>query len=60
MVSFAEWIRVEKRKRKEKKDEQRSSQADGESGNIHQQREVAGGNSQVSQQTVHVFAVPEL
>jgi len=45
---------------KEKKNEQRSRQTHGESGNLNQQREVARSNSQVTEQTVHVFAVPEL
>jgi uncharacterized protein YhjY with autotransporter beta-barrel domain len=60
MMSFTEWLKSEKRKKKEKYDEQRSSQTHGESGHVHQQREVAGSHSQVPQQTVHVFAVPEL
>ena len=46
--------------KKEKKIEQRSNQTNGESGNLNQQGEVARGNPQVPQQTVHVFAVPEL
>jgi hypothetical protein len=58
MLSLKEWMRI--RKKKGKKNEQRSSQTHGESGNVHQQREVAGSNPQVTQQTVHVFAVPEL
>jgi hypothetical protein len=58
MLSLKEWMRI--RKKKEKKNEQRSSQTHGESGNLNQQREVARGNPQVAQQTVHVFAVPEL
>ena len=62
MLSFIEWLKVEKRmkKKKGKGDEQRSNQTYGEGGNLNQQREVAGGNPQVAQQTVHVFAVPEL
>ena len=58
MLAFTEWVlRV---KRKKKKDEQRSSETHGESGHVNQQGEVARGNPQVAQQTVHVFAVPEL
>ena len=60
MMSFTEWLKSEKRKKKEKKNEQRSNQTHGEGGHVHQQREVAGSDSQVAQQTVHVFAVPEL
>jgi hypothetical protein len=58
MLAFSEWVLRAKRKRK--KDEQRSNQTHGEVGNVNQQREVAGSDSQVAQQTVHVFAVPEL
>jgi membrane protein implicated in regulation of membrane protease activity len=58
MLSLKEWMRI--RKKKKKKNEQRSSQTYGESGNVHQQGEVAGSHPQVTQQTVHVFAVPEL
>ncbi len=60
MMSFNEWIKFEERKKKEKKNEQRSSQTHGEGGNLNQQGEAARGNPQVTQQTVHVFAVPEL
>jgi membrane protein implicated in regulation of membrane protease activity len=58
MLKLKEWMRI--RKKKEKKNEQRSSQTYGESGYVNQQGEVARGNPQVAQQTVHVFAVPEL
>jgi hypothetical protein len=58
MLSLKEWMRI--RKKKEKKNEQRSSQTHRESGHVHQQGEVAGSHPQVTQQTVHVFAVPEL
>jgi hypothetical protein len=58
MLAFTEWLRI--RKKKEKKNEQRSSQTHGEVGNLNQQGQTARGNSQVAQQTVHVFAVPEL
>jgi hypothetical protein len=58
MLAFTEWIL--RAKRKKKKDEQRSSQTHGESGNLNQQGQTARGNPQVTQQTVHVFAVPEL
>jgi hypothetical protein len=58
MLAFTEWVLRAKRKRK--KDEQRSNQTHGESGNLDQQGEVAGSNPQVAQQTIHVFAVPEL
>lgn len=60
MMSFTEWIKFEKRKSKEKKNEQRGSQTHGESGHVDQQGKAAGGNPQVTQQTIHVFAVPEL
>lgn len=58
MLAFSEWVL--KAKRKKKKDEQRSSETHGESGNFNQQGQAARGNPQVAQQTVHVFAVPEL
>jgi len=58
MLAFSEWVlRI---KRKKKKDEQRSNQTHGESGNLNQQGEVAGSDTQIAQQTIHVFAVPEL
>jgi len=58
MLAFTEWVL--RAKRKKKKDEQRSNQTHGESGNLNQQGEVAGSDTQVTQQTIHVFAVPEL
>jgi hypothetical protein len=58
MLGLEEWLRI--RKKKEKKNEQRSSQTHGEVGNLNQQGQAARGNPQVAQQTVHVFAVPEL
>jgi len=58
MLSLKEWMRI--RKKKEKNNEQRSSQTHGESGNLNQQGQATRGNPQVAQQTVHVFAVPEL
>ena len=58
MLSLKEWMRI--RKKKEKKNEQRSSQTHREVGNLNQQGKAAGSDSQVAQQTVHVFAVPEL
>jgi len=61
MLSITEWLKVEKRKnKKDKKDEPRSNQNHGEGGNINQQGQAAGSNPQVTQQTIHVFAVPEL
>ena len=62
MMSFSEWLKVEARmkKKKDKNDESRGNQTYGEGGNFHQQGQAARGNSQVAQQTVHVFAVPEL
>jgi hypothetical protein len=58
MLAFSEWVL--RAKRKKKKDEQRSNQTHGEGGNFHQQGQASRGNPQVAQQTVHVFAVPEL
>ena len=58
MMTFNEWFL--RAKRKKKKDEQRSNQTHGESGNLNQQGEVAGSDSQVAQQTIHLFAVPEI
>jgi hypothetical protein len=58
MMTFNEWFL--RAKRKKKKDEQRSNQTHGESGHLNQQGEIAGGDSQIAQQTIHVFAVPEL
>jgi len=59
MIGFIEWIQ-RPIKLKRKKNEQRSNQTNGESGNDYQQGKVARGDSQVTQQTVHVFPVPEL
>lgn len=58
MLALKEWLRI--RKRKVKKDEQRSNQTHGEGGNFHQQREVTRSDTQVTQQTVHLFPIPEL
>ena len=58
MLAFSEWVLPAKRKRK--KDEQRSNQTNSEIGNLNQQGEVARSDTQVTQQTIHVFAVPEL
>ena len=60
MLAFAEWVLNQKKKKKEHKDERHNSQVGGESGHLNQQGEAAGLDSQVTQQTVHVFAVPEL
>ena len=61
MMSLIEWIHCDKkRKAKELANEPRSNQTHGESGNDYQQGEVARGDSQIAQQTVHVFPVPEL
>lgn len=63
MISYKKWrtkqIKFTK-KNKEKADEPRGYQTHGEGGNFNQQGEVARGDSQITQQTVHVFAVPEL
>jgi hypothetical protein len=47
-------------KNKEKFDEPRGNQTNGEGGNNYQQGQTAGVNTQVPQQTVHLFPVPEL
>jgi hypothetical protein len=60
MIGFAEWIQRPVKLKRKKKNEQRSSQTHGEGGDLDQQGEVAGNDSQVTQQTIHVFAVPEL
>lgn len=61
MLSITEWMKVEKRNKKKKEpNEPRSNQTHGEGGNINQQGQAARGDSQVTQQTIHVFAVPEL
>ena len=60
MLAFAKWVLNQKKKNKERKDERHSSQIGRESGYINQQGEAAGDDSQVTQQTVHVFTVPEL
>ena len=60
MLAFAEWVLNQKKKKKERKDERHNSQVGGESGHINQQGEVAGLDPQVAQQTIHVFAEPEL
>ena len=58
MLAFSEWVL--RAKRRKKKDESRSNQTHGEGGNLNQQGEVARGDSQVAQQTIHVFPVAEL
>ena len=62
MLSFTEWLKVEKRikKKKEKGDEPRGNQTNGEGGNFNQQGQAAGSNPQIAKQTLHVFAVPKL
>jgi hypothetical protein len=61
MMSLIEWIHFEKkRKEKELANEPRGNQTNGESRNIHQQGQAAGGNPQVAKQAVYVFSVPEL
>jgi hypothetical protein len=59
-LKFKGWVNQQIKKKKGKKNEQRSSQTHREVGNLNQQGQTAGGNPQVAQQTVHVFAVPEL
>jgi hypothetical protein len=46
--------------KKERKDERHASQIDGEIGHLNQQGQAVGLDPQVTQQTIHVFAVPEL
>ncbi len=60
MLAFAEWVLNQHKKKKERKNERHTSQIGGEIGHINQQGEVARGDTQVAQQTIHVFAVPEL
>ena len=62
MLKLIEWIKVEQRikKKKEKANEPRGNQTNGEGGNNYQQGQTAGVNTQVAQQTVHLFPVPEL
>jgi hypothetical protein len=60
MLAFAEWVLNQRKKKKERKDERHTSQIGGEIGHINQQRQAVGLDTQVTQQTVHVFAVPEL
>ena len=64
MVSFKEWlsksINLKKKKNKEKFDEPRGNQTNGKIGNFHQQGQATGGDSQVAQQTVHLFPMPDL
>ena len=60
MLAFAEWVLSQKNKKKERKSERHTSQIEGEIGHLNQQRQAAGLDPQVTQQTVHVFAVPEL
>jgi hypothetical protein len=61
MLSFRERRKVEKlKKNKGTSNEPRSNQTHGEGGDIHQQGEVTGSDSEVSQPTLHVFAAPEL
>jgi hypothetical protein len=59
MMSFIDWTEQDrKRKEKEKRNEQRSNQTHRESGHFNQQGEVAGGDSKVTQQAVHLFPEP--
>jgi len=60
MLAFAEWVLNQKKKKKERKDERHTSQIGGEIGHLNQQRQAVGLDPQVTQQTVPVFAVPEL
>jgi hypothetical protein len=64
MVSFKEWlsksINLKKKKNKEKFDEPRGNQTNGKIGHFHQQGQATGGDSQVAQQTVHLFPMPDL
>ena len=60
MLAFSEWILNQKKKKKEHKDERHNSQIGGEIGHLNQQGEAARGNSQVAQQTIHVFPEPKL
>jgi hypothetical protein len=61
MMSLIEWIHYDKkRKVKELANEPRSNQTHGEGGDLNQQGEVARGDSQVAQQTIHVFPIAEL
>ena len=60
MMMFAEWVLNQKKKKKERKDERHTSQIGGEIGHLNQQGKTAGLDPQVTQQTIYVFAVPEL
>jgi hypothetical protein len=60
MIGFIEWIQLPIKLKRKRKNEQRSNQTNGESGDLDQQGEVARGNPQVAKQTIHVFPVPEL
>jgi hypothetical protein len=62
MFSLIDWIKAEKRikKKKEKANEPRGNQTNGEGGNHNQQGQTAGVDTQVAQQTVHLFPIPEL
>ena len=59
MMTFAEWLISQQKKKKERKNERHPSQISREIGHINQQGKTAGGDSQVTQQTVPVFTVPE-
>jgi hypothetical protein len=60
MLMFVEWVLNQKKKKKEHKDERHNSQVGGEIGYINQQGQAAGLDSQVAQQTIHVFPEPKL
>ena len=61
MMSLIEWIHCDKkRKAKELANEPRSNQTHGESGNLNQQGQAAGLDSQEPTQAIHIFTVPEL
>jgi hypothetical protein len=59
MIGFIEWIQHPIKLKRKKKNEQRSHQTHGESGNDDQQGKIDRGDPQIPQQTIHVFPVTE-
>ena len=63
MLNFKRWLSKpikSKIKKRTKNNEPRGNQTNGEGGDVDQQRQAAGGNSKITQQTVHLFPMPEL
>lgn len=60
LMSFMEWRERHPVKKKEKKDESRSLEANGEIGTTNGEGQGAGHHQEIPLQGVHVFPSPEL